>query len=74
MDAFKALKKDADSRGMKNMSMCYKRVIMALGKYPMPILCAEQAKTLEGVGDQVAMKFQDLITEREKQFEDQVFL
>ena len=53
-DKFIKLKRDADMRGMKNQAFCYKRVIGALSKYPMPILCVEQAQFLEGVGDTVA--------------------
>ena len=40
-DKFFKLKRDADMRGMKNQAFCYKRVINALSKYPMPILCVE---------------------------------
>ena len=53
-DKFFKLKRDADMRGMKNQAFCYKRVINALAKYPMPVLCVEQAQFLEGVGDTVA--------------------
>ena len=58
---------------MKNQSFCYKRVITALSKYPMPILCVEQAQFLEGVGDTVAQRFSQMIAEREKEFEDGLF-
>ena len=40
-DKFFKLKRDADMRGMKNQAFCYKRVINALAKYPMPVLCVE---------------------------------
>ena len=53
-DRFAKLQKDASSKNMKNLSYCYKKVIAALSKYPMPILCVEQAQFLEGVGDTVA--------------------
>jgi len=43
IDKFLKLKKDADSKGMRNQAFCYKRVLAALGKYPMPILCVDQA-------------------------------
>ncbi len=56
-DKFFKLKRDADMRGMKNQAFCYKRVINALSKYPMPVLCVEQAQFLEGVGDTVAQRF-----------------
>ena len=72
-DKFVKIKKDADAKGMKNQSFCYKRVISALSKYPMPILCVEQAQFLEGVGDTVAQRFSQMITEREKEFEDGLF-
>jgi hypothetical protein len=65
-DKFVKLKKDADMRGMKNQAFCYKRVINALGKYPMPVLCVEQAQFLEGVGDTVAQRFAQIIGDREK--------
>ena len=58
---------------MKNQCWCYKRVINALSKYPMPIMCVEQAQFLEGVGDTVAQRFSQMITEREKEFEDGLF-
>ena len=58
---------------MKNQAFCYKRVIAALSKYPMPILCVEQAQFLEGVGDTVAQRFSQMIAEREKEFEDGLF-
>jgi len=56
-ERFAKLKKDADAKGLQNQSFCYKRVILALSKYPMPILCVEQAQFLEGVGDTVAQRF-----------------
>ena len=58
---------------MKNLSFCYKKVVAALAKYPMPILCVEQAQFLEGVGDTVAQRFSQMISEREKEFEDGLF-
>ena len=42
-DKFTKLKRDADMRGLKNQAFCYKRVLNALAKYPMPVLCVEQA-------------------------------
>ena len=72
-DKFFKLKRDADMRGMKNQAFCYKRVINALAKYPMPVLCVEQAQFLEGVGDTVAQRFAQMIGEREKEFEDGLF-
>ena len=60
-------------RGLKNQAFCYKRVLNALAKYPMPVLCVEQAQFLEGVGDTVAQRFAQMITEREKEFEDGLF-
>jgi hypothetical protein len=39
--AFMKLKRDADLKNMRNQSFCYKRVLCALSKYPMPILCQE---------------------------------
>jgi len=52
-EKFLKLKKDADLKGMRNQAFCYKRVLAALSKYPLPILCCEQAQYLEGVGDTV---------------------
>lgn len=72
-EKFMKLKRDADMRGMKNQAFCYKRVINALAKYPMPVLCLEQAQFLEGVGDTVAQRFAQMIAEREKEFEDGLF-
>lgn len=46
---------------------------MALTKYPLPILCTEQATFLEGVGDTVAQRFQQMIVDREKEYEDGLF-
>ena len=45
----------------------------ALAKYPMPILSAQQAKFLEGVGDVIATKFDEMVDARQKEFEDGVF-
>lgn len=39
----------------------------------MPVLCVEQAGFLEGVGDTVQQRFQDILQEREKEFEDGLF-
>ena len=39
-DLFVKLKKDTDLKNLRNQSFCYKRVIYALSKYPLPILCA----------------------------------
>jgi len=39
----------------------------------MPVLCLEQAQFLEGVGDTVAQRWAQMITEREKEFEDGLF-
>lgn len=47
--------------------------MIALSRYPMPILCAQQCQFLEGVGDTVAHKFTQMIQEREKEFEDGLF-
>jgi hypothetical protein len=52
-EKFIKLKKDSDLKGMRNQAFCYKRVLAALSKYPLPILCVEQAQYLEGVGDTV---------------------
>jgi len=40
-DKFLKIKKDADLKGMQNQSFSYKRVLAALAKYPMPILCVD---------------------------------
>jgi hypothetical protein len=73
MDRFTKLKRDADLRSMQNLSQSYKRVINALGKYPLPIFSAQQAKFLEGVGDVIATKFDEMLTQRGKEFEDALF-
>ena len=39
VEQFIKLKKDADFKNLRNQSFCYKRVLLALAKYPMPILC-----------------------------------
>lgn len=39
----------------------------------MPVLCVEQAQFLEGVGDTVAQRFAQILTDREKEFEDGLF-
>jgi hypothetical protein len=41
MERFAKLKRDADMRQLQNISQSYKRVINALGKYPMPIFSAQ---------------------------------
>ena len=73
MERFAKLKRDADMRSLQNISQSYKRVINALAKYPMPIFSAQQAKFLEGVGDVIATKFDEMIEARQKEFEDGVF-
>ncbi len=60
-------------RSISNLSQSYKRVMNALAKYPMPILSAQQAKFLEGVGDVIANKFDEMVNARQKEFEDGVF-
>ena len=73
MERFIKLKRDADMRSLQNISQSYKRVINALSKYPMPIFSAQQAKFLEGVGDVIATKFDEMIEARQKEYEDGVF-
>ena len=73
MERFAKLKRDADMRSLQNISQSYKRVINALAKYPMPIFSAQQAKFLEGVGDVIATKFDEMIEARQKEFEDGLF-
>eukprot|EP00347_Sterkiella_histriomuscorum_P011553 403372017 len=73
LDAFIKLKKDCDMRGNSNFSLTYKRIIGALSKYPMPILCAQQTLLLEGVGDILGKRFSELIDARHKEFEDSAF-
>ena len=73
VDQFIKLKKDADFKNLRNQSFCYKRVLLALAKYPMPILCGQQCQFLEGVGDTVAHKFVQMIQDREKEYEDGLF-
>ena len=48
-------------------------MIGALSKYPMPIFSAQQAKFLEGVGDVIATKFDEMIEARQKEYEDALF-
>lgn len=73
MERFTKLKRDADMRSLQNISQSYKRVINALSKYPMPIFSAQQAKFLEGVGDVIATKFDEMIEARQKEYEDALF-
>ena len=73
MERFTKLKRDADMRSLQNISQSYKRVIGALSKYPMPIFSAQQAKFLEGVGDVIATKFDEMIEARQKEYEDALF-
>ena len=73
LEAFTKLKKDCDLRQISNLSLSYKRIISALSKYPLPILCGEQTLQLEGVGNVLATRFNDMIQARKKQYEDGVF-
>ena len=73
LEKFTKMKRDADLRNMQNLSMSYKRVLGALSKYPLPIICGQQTLQLEGVGDMLASKFGEMIQEREKEFEDGQF-
>lgn len=72
LDKFKLLKKDADQRGMKNQSSCHKKVVEALQKYPMPVLCREQAQQLQGIGDMLVNVFCDEMARREEDFKKQL--
>lgn len=55
------------------MSRSYKTVLGALSKYPMPIFSGKQTTFLEGVGDCIAVKFNEMIQNRQKEFEDGLF-
>ncbi|CAI2387101.1 unnamed protein product [Moneuplotes crassus] len=69
MDEFLALyKKVNKSGGYSNMSSCYKRVCLALSKYPFPIVKSAQCKHLEGVGDKMQDMFHKFIKRRESKY------
>ena len=42
---------------MKQQALGYKKVLITLTKYPMPIFCVQQTQLLDGVGDITAQKF-----------------
>jgi crossover junction endonuclease MUS81 len=54
MEKFMILKRSADSRHLDNQSSCYRKIIISISKYPMPIDSMEQALMLEGVGQKMA--------------------
>ena len=67
-DKFLHLKRQADFRSNRGLSHCYRRILMALSKYPLPILKPEQALTLDGCGDMVAKRFSHFMEERSSTF------
>lgn len=54
VEKFSNLKRIADSRGFKNQSFCYSKILKSLMKYPMPILSLKQMTEIEGIGEKTS--------------------
>lgn len=61
IEKFMALKRSADVQKLENQSACYAKIVISLDKYPLPIICMEQALTLEGVGTKMATLIKSLV-------------
>ena len=58
---FNKMSNDARNRNLKNLFIIYKKVAMSIQKYPFPILTSSQAMTLEGIGENLSLRFEKLI-------------
>lgn len=58
---FSKLAKEAKEKNNNNLSLIYKKVAHSVQKYPMPILTASQSMLLEGVGETISKKFEEII-------------
>ena len=66
-DNFNQMSIDARKKNLKNLFIIYKKVSLSILKYPFPILTSSQAMTLEGIGENLSFKFENLIkTYKEK--------
>ena len=66
-DNFNQMSIDARNKNLKNLFIIYKKVSLSILKYPFPILTSSQAMTLEGIGENLSFKFENLIkTYKEK--------
>jgi ERCC4-type nuclease len=64
---FSQLAKEAKEKNNSNLSLIYKKVAHSIQKYPMPLLTASQAMLLEGVGETISKKFEEImLSYREK--------
>lgn len=61
LEKFVAFKRVADVQKQENLSGCYRKIIMSLQKYPIPIICFKQACTLEGVGEKMAKVIKQMV-------------
>ena len=55
------LKIISESKGFKNQSFCYVKILKSLTKYPMPVLSISQAIEIEGIGDKTALLLSKLL-------------
>lgn len=66
-DNFNQMSIDSRNKNLKNLFIIYKKVSLSILKYPFPILTSSQAMTLEGIGENLSFKFENLIkTYKEK--------
>ncbi len=60
-ESFNKMSNDARNRNLKNLFIIYKKVAISIQKYPFPILTSSQAMSLEGIGENLSLKFEKLI-------------
>ena len=58
---FLILSNEAKYKNNKNFFLIYRKICSSIQKYPFPILTSSQAKNLEGVGDNISLKFEKMI-------------
>ena len=61
VEKFSNLKRMADSKGFKNQSFCYSKILKSLIKYPMPILSLKQMIEIEGIGEKTSYSIMKMI-------------
>ena len=60
-ESFNKMSNDARNRNLKNLFIIYKKVAISIQKYPFPILTSSQAMSLEGIGENLSLKFEKLL-------------
>ena len=60
-EQFLTLSNEAKYKNNKNFFLIYRKICSSIQKYPFPILTSSQAKNLEGVGENISLKFEKMI-------------